>query len=148
MTRIIISFLSFVCLLSAIVASYVIYTSKSPKINRLISSLAPKEESIVFYNSIGTLPNSLVKQSQTAAHAKGDRYTLELEVTTNQTKADKVLDEYQARGLEAYYTPVQKGAQVYYHVRQGIFQNKKAATIAASELLSKRNIHSKVIVLN
>ncbi len=148
MSRIILGFSSFVCLICIGVTGYIIVTNDSPKLKNLVTGLKPKKNNVVFYKTVGDAPKRTVEEGlKKSASMPQKRFTLELEVTNNQTKADIILDNLQERGIEAYYTPIQKAGKVYYHIRQGLFSDRLRASKEAKKVLNKRNIEAKIIAL-
>lgn len=101
-----------------------------------------------FYSSIGSL-----KEEAEATDAGSENesifhtYTLELNKTSDQAKAEESIEKYKALGLNAYYTPLRNSGHLIFRIRNGVYGDIKMASKDQRKILKKFGIKSKVIQL-
>lgn len=102
-----------------------------------------------FYKSIGNAPDAAPGPETAQATTPPMRvtYTLELKVAATRDEAESMIDDLEARGIEAYYTPLSRQGQVVYRVRRGVFPDQKAAGRAAVALKEDHQIGARVVKL-
>jgi len=64
-------------------------------------------------------------------------YTIDLKKTTDRHEAEELVNKLQAKGIQAFYTPMLSNNFVIYRVRVGIYESK---AIAQKDLLAI-NVH-------
>jgi hypothetical protein len=100
----------------------------------------------LFYSSIGEIEIKENKISSTEPEPS-QRYTLEFKTVKTQREAIDLVDHLTHRGLDGYYTPIQKNGVLIFLVRQGIYNLRQDAQKAAKKLLVQDKIHMRVAKL-
>lgn len=129
------------------------FAANHPLKRKEASTSAPQ----LFYRSVGTTPASPqhphANQSQSAngdqsnAAMALESYTLEIKLTHSRGEAEREVASLNARGIDAYYTPLQRGPQVVYRVRRGIFPDESLAARASAILQTEKGLKTKVVRL-
>jgi cell division septation protein DedD len=77
-----------------------------------------------FYQEIGSETRRQQPTSQPPIRTK---YTIEFKVLSDRTQAEQLVKQLNAKGIEAFYTPLNRGGQVVFRVRYGIFGTAESA---------------------
>ena len=148
-TRMLLTFLCFLCFLSAgaaILTRVLIVPSKPAETMPDSRADIPQNpEADWFYDSIGQ--GSQLTTSVKPAVKAENSYTLEIKLANSREEAEKIIGMLAKMDVQAYYTPVSRGGRVVYRVRRGLFPNKSLARKAAKKLRSQKNLATKVVVL-
>jgi len=102
----------------------------------------------LFYSSIGTAPIDFAADA--AEDQRGfssESYTLEIKIAYSRNEAEQIVSSLTTRGIDAYYTPLQRGPQVVYRIRRGIFPDESLAARAAASLRTESGLVTKVVRL-
>ena len=120
---------------------------RTNKIAKLSKSLGVEvKTNKLFYSSIGDIE---IKESKVLPVDIKDshRYTLEFKAVKTQKEAIDLVDHLTHRGLDGYYTPIQKNGELIFLVRQGIYNLRKDAQNVANKLLVQDKIKMRVAKL-
>lgn len=145
--RMIVALMVFVGVVTAGVWFAVRPTGVAEKLNEtkeVAETAATESDSPFFYKSIGIGPDAATAAPSAPLKVS---YTLELKVATSKDEAEKMIDELEAQGIEAYFTPLSRQGHVVYRVRRGIFPSQKAATKAAVALKEQHQVGARVVKL-
>ena len=94
----------------------------------------------LFYKSIGEDETTLVKEEPHIG------YTIHLGTFSKKEPAMALVEHLRKEGVNSFYSPVQRGAEVLFHVRSGVYQNQKVALDRATAL-RKKNFDPQVVIL-
>lgn len=149
-TRMIITFLGFVCVASLGVWGLVSFVTHGTGSDQQAENTEEKfpttGEDAFFYKSLGKTPEGFEEKAGGRRIARVN-YTLEIKVADSRKEAEKVIDMLSDLGVEAYYTPLSRKGRVVYRVRSGVFQSKKTAEKASLALRGQKQVANRVIKL-
>ena len=106
------------------------------------SNIAPATPKAVFYTSVGGSTPNL--HSVTPANRISNRYTIEIAALSSQSEAEKLLLRLKSKGINGFYTPVRRGAEVIYRVRVGMFTNSDEAERSLLKVSSLSKVQGSV----
>lgn len=94
-----------------------------------------------FYKEIGTTAKNTVASSMLPPRAQ---YTAEIMTTTRISEAQNSVFRLTAKGLDVFYTPLNRNGEVIFRVRSGVFASKKEAQGHVRHLKQAHQINSQV----
>ena len=101
------------------------------------------------YSSIGDIPLSASKQSSQPSGNKLEKtFTLEFRVARKKADAKALVEALKSKGIDAFFTPIQKGPEVVFRIRRGIFAAKDLALKASKDLARAQGVKTRVVSLN
>ena len=101
-----------------------------------------------FYKSLGTAPLDFGNDiAEDAKEFSNESYTLEIKIAYTRKEAEREVASLSARGIDAYYTPLQRGPQVVYRIRRGIFPDESLASKASTALRVEKGLATKIVRL-
>lgn len=106
----------------------VIFVKRLSPLARQVITGATVEESDgppLFYSVIGRTPAEFVS-TQTSAAASA-QFTVEIGQAKTQEEASAAIAKLQAGGIEAFYTPLNRGGRVIYRIRNGVYADETLA---------------------
>lgn len=86
-----------------------------------------------FYKEIGTTAKTAVQRKRALP---SHQYTAQILVTRSEKEAKRTIISLSKQGISAFYTPFNRGGEVVYRVRSGMYMTIKEAK-AHSEQLSR-----------
>lgn len=108
-----------------------------------LKNTVTNQPATVFYKTIGQAPD-LSTLSQGTKAVLQNTYTLEIKVANSRGEAEKIIDQLQRQGIKAYFTPLNRGGQIVYRVRYGIYKTQSAADKASIGLRASKQISNRV----
>lgn len=98
----------------------------------------------LFYLSIGHSPKTKAPLRSKNLLMSKKKFTLAIRTLHSKSKANKLLRSLNKKGIQAYYSPINKEGHVVYHVRTGVYNSQKQASKAQKDLRKKKKIFSHV----
>lgn len=99
-----------------------------------IDRKADHSQDAVFYSNIGTTTD---KRNGSETNIAEQAYTVAWATALTQQEADELVEHLKSNGISGYVTPTQKGQDVLYHVRSGLFLTEGDAKKALENLAGK-----------
>ena len=76
------------------------------------------------------------------------KYTLDISTVLTKEAANRSLKRLARKGVQAYYTPIEKDGKVIYKIRTGIYYSEELAKEMSEKLLISNQIKVKPVNLN
>ena len=139
-TRMIVTFSVFITSLTIAITALILSGETSVE---NLNSKVTNQLSTVFYKTIGQAPD-LTTLNQGTKKLPQNSFTLEIQVAQKREEAEKIIDRLQAQGIRAYYTPLNRGGQIVYRVRYGIYKTQAEADKASISLRATKQLPNRV----
>ncbi|MFW7380316.1 MAG: SPOR domain-containing protein [Oligoflexus sp.] len=98
-----------------------------------------------FYQEIGTSrPQKNTVPGASVAPVR--QYTIELGIVQDRARAEQAVRSLHDKGVEAFFTPINRRGQVIYRIRTGIFPQQEQAQTEANRLQTQLRLESRVNV--
>jgi|GEM_PF-6159365 len=148
LAEVLLSISFFVFLLSFTIFAVTHFSGTGKKLSAARVTHGATEGKPLFYATVGTAPldfgaGSLEDQKEFSSES----YTLEIKIAYNRLEAEREVASLASRGIDAYYTPLQRGPQVVYRIRRGIFPDESLAAKASASLHAEKGLPTKVVRL-
>ena len=148
MAEILLSLSFFVFLLSFTIFAVTHFSAAGKKLTSRIAQHTKTGGQQLFYSSLGTAPQDFGADAmEDQKDFSSESYTLEIKIVFNRLEAEREVAGLTARGIDAYYTPLQRGPQVVYRIRRGIFPDESLAAKASASLRAEKGLVTKVVRL-
>lgn len=95
-----------------------------------------------FYKEIGTTVKNQSVEQESPPDAQ---YTAEIEATTEIQKAQQTVTTLSRKGVDAFYTPLNRNGNVIFRIRSGVFTSEREAKRHAATLREKYAVDSKIV---
>jgi len=95
-----------------------------------------------FYQEIGTSrPKKTGAEENIVAFRQ---YTIELGVVKDRIRAENAIRQLHEKGVEAFFTPINRQGEVIYRIRTGVYSEQELAQRDAKKIQTQHQIESRV----